>query len=223
MNTSLMQYIKNSKVPLTLAATGLLFLTAPSFANDKTAQSTLLNVQHQWAQCQYGSENDDIKESCLEALVDSTQTLSTQSPQNTELKVWLAINKSTLAGAKGGLGALSLVKESKVLLEQAIKENPTVLDGSAYTSLGSLYYQVPGWPLAFGDDDTAEKWLKQALSINPDGIDPNYFYADFLLQDGRTAEARRYFIHAKQAAPRPDRPLADKGRQREIAQKMKEL
>lgn len=49
------------------------------------------------------------------------------------------------------------MKEAKVLLEQVIEKAPETLDGSAYTSLGSLYYQVPGWPIGFGDDDKAEK------------------------------------------------------------------
>ncbi|QTG98208.1 tetratricopeptide repeat protein, partial [Vibrio furnissii] len=63
--------------------------------------------------------------------------------------------------------ALSLVKEAKVLLEQVIETAPETLDGSAYTSLGSLYYQVPGWPIGFGDDDKAEAMLQKALEINP--------------------------------------------------------
>ena len=75
---------------------------------------------------------------------------------------------------EGGLGALGLVKQAKASLEQALAIDPQALAGSAYTSLGSLYYQVTGWPLGFGDDDKAEAMLKQSLAINPDGIDPNY-------------------------------------------------
>ena len=104
-----------------------------------------------------------------------------------------------------------------------IKKDPEVLDGSAFTSLGSLYYKVPGWPIGFGDDDKAEEMLKKALAINPTGIDPNYFYGDFLAQDGRQSEAIVYLKKAQQAAPRSQRPLADKGRQQEIANKLKEL
>ncbi len=39
------------------------------------------------------------------------------------------------------------MKEARASLEAALKIAPEALDGSAYTSLGSLYYQVPGWPL----------------------------------------------------------------------------
>ena len=97
-----------------------------------------------------------------------------------------------------------------------LDKSPGTLKGSAYTSLGSLYYKVPGWPIGFGNDDKAERLLKKALEINPDGIDPNYFYGDFLVQDDREQEAIKYLTRAQQAAPRSDRPLADAGRKKEI-------
>jgi tetratricopeptide (TPR) repeat protein len=96
------------------------------------------------------------------------------------------------------------VKEAKAKLEIAIKQDPKALEGSAYTSLGSLYYQVPGWPVGFGDDEKAEKLLKQALAINPTGIDPNFFYGDFLLDQGDKAQAKVYLDKA--LAPRAPWP-----------------
>ena len=101
------------------------------------------------------------------------------------------------------------------MLEQAESIDPEALNGSIYTSLGSLYYQVPGWPVGFGSDEQAEKYLKKALSINPDGIDPNYFYGDCLLEQRRYTEAARYLEKALQAPDRPDRALADEGRREE--------
>ena len=76
---------------------------------------------------------------------------------------------------------------------------------------------MPGWPVGFGDDDKAETLLTKALAINPDGIDANYFYGDFLLREKRYNEAEQYLRKAQQAAPRPGRALADAGRQKEIA------
>ncbi|WP_371929375.1 tetratricopeptide repeat protein [Photobacterium sp. CCB-ST2H9] len=183
----------------------------------------LSDIQQQWAKCQYDTFNKDNKVQCLRNVITETKKALQQSPDRADLKVWLAINKSSLAGAKGGLGALPLVKEAKALLEDVIRTDPKVLDGSAYTSLGTLYYQVPGWPIAFGDDDKAEAMLQKALAINPDGIDPNYFYGDFLAQDGRRDDAIVYLTRASHAKPRPGRKLADAGRQREIQEKLKEL
>ncbi len=60
------------------------------------------------------------------------------------------------------------------------EKDPDALHGSIYTSLGTLYAQVPGWPLGFGDNDNAKAYFNKALEVNPAGIDPNYFYAQFL-------------------------------------------
>jgi len=130
----------------------------------------------------------------------------------------LGIIKSTYAGAKGGLGALSLAKESRKSLQKALDLEPTALDGSAYASLGTLYYKVPGWPFGFGDEDKAQELLEQALTINPDGIDPNYFYADYWFEQGDYIKAENYANKALAAAPRPERPLADEFRREEIKQ-----
>ncbi len=137
--------------------------------------------------------------------------------------VWLAINKASLAGAEGGLSGLSQAKQAKKILEQVIEKAPETLNGSAYTSLGSLYYKVPGWPIGFGDDAKAEKLLKKALEINPNGIDSNYFYGDFLVEQGKKKEAIKYLTRAQNAAPRPERPVADAGRQQEISTLLKSL
>ncbi len=90
------------------------------------------------------------------------------------------------------------------------------LNGSAYTSLGTLYFKVPGWPAGFGNNKKAEALLKKALAINPGGIDSNYFYGDYLIDRKRYADAERYLRAAIAAKPRPDRPVADMGRHKEI-------
>ncbi len=59
--------------------------------------------------------------------------------------------------------------------------------------------------------------LQKALALNPTGIDPNYFYAEYLFEQGRHEEALKYLDRAAQAAPRPGRESADKGRREEIA------
>ena len=97
------------------------------------------------------------------------------------------------------------------------------LDGSAYNSLGVLYYKVPGWPIGFGDEDKADQLLRQALQVNPEGIDSLYFWGDHLLRQGHYVEAKAALEKAKQAAPRPGRELADSGRKGEIDQLLLEV
>lgn len=149
------------------------------------------------------------------ALVARAQRVVEAYPERAEPLVWNGIIVSSLAGAKGGLGALSLAKEAKAMYEQALKLQPEALDGSAYNSLAVLYYKVPGWPLGFGDKAKAKELLDRALAINPRGIDPNYFYGEFLVETGKPAEAAAYLERALAAPARPGRDLADAGRRDE--------
>jgi len=199
---------------LLLLALGCMFSAVQA-----SLDTDLLQLQKQWAQANYATPEDE-QEQAFEELVTGARALTEQYPDNAEPMVWLAIVLSTDAGVTGGLGALAKVKEARRLLEGALQIDATVLDGSAYTSLGSLYYQVPGWPIGFGDDEKAETNLKKALAINPDGIDPNYFYGDFMLAQDNYTGAVRYLQKAGMAPPRPDRPLADLGRKREISTKL---
>jgi Tfp pilus assembly protein PilF len=116
-----------------------------------------------------------------------------------------------------------MAKTAKADLEKAIEIDDQALNGSAYTTLGTLYYKVPGWPLGFGDKASAETLLKNALRLNPQGIDSNYFYALFLLDKKQYEQAESYLLFAKKAAPRADRPLADKGRLMEIDKALAEV
>jgi Tfp pilus assembly protein PilF len=94
--------------------------------------------------------------------------------------------------------------------------DPRALDGSAYTSIGTLYYKVPGFPLGFGDKDKARAYLQKALQLDPAGIDQNYFYADYLYEQGDYRDALQYAERAAHAPPRPTRASADRGRHQEV-------
>jgi len=205
------------KTPRILAA--VLFtvaLAGPAFADDTAFNAELLSIQQAWAKVNYETPAGDAREQAFEALETRAEKFTQQNPARAEALIWEGIVESSYAGAKGGLGALSLAKEARGNLEAALKVNPKALDGSAYTSLGTLYYKVPGFPLGFGDHDKAGKLLKQALELNPTGIDPNYFYGELLFEQGKYGEALKYLDKAATAAPRPGRESADKGRHAEI-------
>ena len=194
----------------------LCLASLPAFALSEQSQQALQALQTRWAQINYQLPEAQ-REAAFGKLSEQAQLALDKEPQAPELLIWHGIILSTYAGAKGGLGALGLAKQAKASLEQALEQDPRALSGSAYTSLGSLYYQVPGWPIGFGDDEKAEAQLKRALSINPDGIDPNYFYGDFLYRAKRYEEAKLALEKALQAPPRPNRASADQGRREEIA------
>jgi tetratricopeptide (TPR) repeat protein len=206
----------------TLVCSLLCLGSLPAFALSEQGQQQLQQLQSRWAEINYQLPEKQ-REAAFATLAEQAQQALKAEPKAAELLIWRGIILSTQAGAKGGLGALSLVKQAKASLEQALAVDPQALAGSAYTSLGSLYYQVPGWPLGFGDDQKAEAMLKQALALNPDGIDPNYFYGDFLQRNRRYAEARVALEKALQAPDRPGRASADAGRRAEARQLLAEV
>jgi tetratricopeptide (TPR) repeat protein len=202
-------------------ALSLLLLGAASAqaapAADPAFDSELLSIQQAWAKVNYDTPAGAARVQAFDALEKRAAAFTHQHPTRAEALIWEGIIESSYAGAKGGLGALGLCKEARGNLEAALKLDPGALDGSAYTSLGTLYYKVPGFPLGFGDDKKAGELLQQALKLNPNGIDPNYFYAEYLYEQGDYAKARQFLDKATHAPPRPGRELADQGRHGDIA------
>lgn len=187
-----------------------------------TVAGGLHELQSRWANIQYQTP-EARRVDAFEQLYQRAETLLKAQPESAELHTWAGIIRGSQAGAEGGLSALSRVKEARSEFEQALSIDPTTLDGSAYTSLGTLYHQVPGWPISFGDDDKARELLQKGLHLNPDGIDSNYFWGDFLHDQGNDAQARQALEKALAAAPRPGRETADAGRRQEIQMLLKEI
>jgi tetratricopeptide (TPR) repeat protein len=206
-------------LPFLTAVAGLACATASlaAVAADPAFDAELLSLQQAWAEANYRTPPGDARVLAFEQLEKRAEDFTKSHPGRAEALIWEGIIESSFAGAKGGLGALSLAKEARGNLEKALKLDPAALDGSAYTSLGTLYFKVPGFPLGFGDDDKAQELLQKALQLNPDGIDPNYFYGEFLADQGHYAEALKYLQRAASAPPRPGREAADEGRHAEIA------
>ena len=201
----------------TKLSTRLFFMTLllPVTLFAQTNAEIVAELQHDWAKANY-EITGDAQIDAYETLIERADAAVTSNPKSAELLVWNGIIKSAFAGVKGGLGALSYAKQARKSLEASLKINDQVLNGSAYASLGTLYFKVPGWPLGFGSDKKAVQLLQKALAINPDGIDSNYFYADYLRKQEDFENAEKYLLKAQLAAPRPSRPVADSGRQQEI-------
>jgi len=193
----------------------LAFLSFGPLAAANTPEDLIRPIQEQWAEIKYRQPEKQQAES-YHALAVQAHRIVEANPRMPEVLIWEGIVLSSEAGAKGGLGALSLAKEARQRLDEALKLNDKALNGSAYTSLATLYAKVPGWPVGFGDKERAEEYFRKALAINPDGIDPNFFYGEYLADRGRPAEALPYLEKALKAPPRPGRELADSGRRQEI-------
>jgi len=199
------------------AAVAVLSLSSTWLAHAAGVDDAVQELQQGWESIRYQAPAGE-REKRFEALAQRAHSLSQAHPGKAEVLIWEGIVVSSLAGEKGGLGALPLVKQAKALYEQAIQIDGQALDGSAYNSLGVLYYKVPGWPIGFGDKKQARELLQKALAINPQGIDPNFFYGEFLLETDAATSAVPYLEKALQAPARPGRPLADQGRREEARQ-----
>jgi len=190
-------------------------LSQSVWALDAVDQQRLGDIQQRWAHIQYELPEGQRAEA-FEKLATQASQFKQERQSVAEAWIWSGIVSSSWAGAQGGIGALGKVKDARADLEKALALDPKALQGSAYTSLGALYDRVPGWPLGFGDSDKAEQLLKQALQLNPNGIDSLYFWGDHLYRQKHYVEARAALQKALLAAPRPGRESADAGRRKEI-------
>ncbi|MBA6328521.1 tetratricopeptide repeat protein [Colwellia sp. MB02u-6] len=175
----------------------------------------LLTLQQQWVEANYVKTQKAQKNDFTE-LQQASKKLTVEFPNHAEAWIWHGIVQSSFAGAKGGLGALSLADDAKSAFEKALSLDETALQGSAHTSLGILYLKVPGWPLSFGDNDKSEQHLKAAVKMNPTGIDINYFLAEFYLEQDQYEKAKEHLLLAQAAPQRVNRASADKFRQQEV-------
>ena len=193
----------------------LILALLPLVAWAAPVDDAVAELQHDWEVIRYQTPTGE-REKRFEALSAKAHKVAETYPGRSEPLIWEGIIVSSWAGEKGGVGALGLVKQAKADYEQAIQIDAKALDGSAYNSLGVLYYKVPGWPLGFGDKAKAKELLQKALALNPQGIDPNFFYAEYLVETKKADEAVPYLEKALQAPPRPGRQIADAGRREEV-------
>ena len=197
----------------------LLFLTFSQAAFSASMMEQVSAVQKQWAIIKYQTE-EPMQSDEYEKLIVEADTLIDAYPDNAEPLIWSAIVYSSYAGAVGGIKsitrALPAVKRSRDLLLKAEKIDSSALGGSIMTSLGALYYQVPGWPLGFGDKSKAREYLEKAVQINENGLDSNYFYGDFLVNRKEYTKAISVLERALAAPALYQRPVADQGRRDEI-------
>lgn len=198
-----------------LAALALVWFTAPAMAQTDL-DASLQDLQQRWAVANY-EKRGLPRIAALDTLAQSAIRLTALHPDRVEVWIWSGIIQATLASAGTGINSLNAATAARIDLERALALDPEAMEGAAYATLGALYYKMPGWPVGFGDREKAEKLLRLALKISPDGMDSNYFYGDFLLEQGQRRKAREHLLRAQQAPPHPGDALAHAGRQRDIA------
>lgn len=145
-------------------------------------------IEGSWADTREIEATPERKNIFLQLVSDVTDVV-VEFPSQAEPLILKSAILLTMAEDASSFVALGLVNEAKDLLQKAIGINPEASKGSALVTLGVLYYKVPSWPIAFGDNDEAETYLLKALEVDPEGIGSNYYYGEFLLEQGKEEQA----------------------------------
>lgn len=155
----------------------------------------------------------------MDALGQQADALAEEHPDKTEVVIWDGIITSERAslyneqgGITGPVKALQFASHARDILERVEKKDPKAFDAGAPTSLGVLYYRVPGFPMGFGDKKKARQLLEEAVRNAPNGLDAHYFYADFLQEQGDYAKSAEILKRALTLPVHPERPIWDKNR-----------
>jgi len=199
----------------------LLILAMPSAYAGSDTGAVLAGVPEAWAYIKYQLPKNQRKGAFRKLYARAKQIRATH-PGAIKPLLWEGIILTEYAAERGGLRALKMIEQSRKLFEKVLEINPYVSHGAAYTQLGSLYFEVPGWPFGFGDRDKARDLLKKGLSISPDGLDANYFMGKFLLRQKQYREAAHHFQRALAAPSRPGRVIADTGRKSDARRMLEE-
>lgn len=203
----------------TIILSSIFFLCSSANAE---MNANIKELQQEWAVIKYQLGQKE-QEAALEKLSLKAASVRETQPENADAYLWEGIILSTYAGAIGTLRALKAVTQSKEALEKSLALDPAASNGAANTYLGTLYYLVPEWPIAFGDLELAEEYLDKAIALNPDDIDVNFFHADFLKKLKKYSAAEAAYKRAISAPGRPGREIADTGRRKEAKKRMEKM
>ncbi|WP_245391792.1 hypothetical protein [Salinicola aestuarinus] len=187
----------------TCSLTAALAIASTAQAQDTTP--SLFPLMQRWGNVEYQMQGN-AQEQAFEALTDEINALAATHPDDPQVLTAQGVILASFARAKGGLGALDLAKQARAALERAVELDPQGEDGSALVTLGALYQHVPGWPIAFGDEDRAGELFQRAVQTRPDGVDTNFYYAQYLEDQGEHDQAVAYAERAISGEARDQRP-----------------
>jgi tetratricopeptide (TPR) repeat protein len=173
-------------------------------------------LDDEWAHITYQvpDQGEQLRE--IDALAKEAATVVGRYPGRPEPLLWQGIITSEEAGMASVFDQLGLATDARTIFEKAQAIDPNAVKGAVLMSLGVIYYRVPGFPIGFGNDRRARGFLEAALAMDPNGLDANYFYGDFLIEQGEYAKAKAVLVHALDARPYPRRPVWEAGRRAEV-------
>ncbi len=204
--------MKTNVLTTIFCAAGSALLTVPGIclATGNNLSLDLKSVEGTWAIAEYRMADQREREGALSVIAVHAATVSRKYPDSAEPLVWEGVVLSSYAEARTGLGTNRLAREALDKLLQAERIDPTALDGAVYSSLGRLYHKGPR---QVADLELAGEYYEKALAVNPDGIEANFFYGEFLYERGDITGALAHLDIACSTAVRPAHAVVDGGRQ----------
>ena len=185
-------------------------------AESPALNAEILHLALDWEHVKFQVENRDEQEKQMAVLAEHAADIEQRYKGRPEATIWVGIitsEQSSMASENGSpLKALGLAKRARDILEKVEKIDPVTLDAGAPTSLGVLYYRVPGFPIGFGDKSKARHYLQEAITNAPNGLDANYFYGDFLYEQHEYPAVAEVLKRALTLPAHPDRPIWDRSR-----------
>lgn len=193
----------------------LLFnIACVSAQENSNLEQEVNQLKHRWAVAKYRTAKEK-QLAMFDALIKDFEKLTAKYPKSAQAHLWHGTALSTYGSLKGGLGGLSAAKKARVALDKAIQIDPKAEKGQAYVIMGALYSKVPGKPIGFGDKDIARSHLSRAQIMNPNSLDANFYYAEFLKAEGEINQAKKYYEKALKCPINNDFLVADEGRRKE--------
>ena len=110
-------------------------------AGDAGVDEDVRALQREWEEIKYRKPGPE-QEKAFQTLAATAAGVRAKYADRAEPEIWYGIIVASHAGAKGGLGALSLAKDAKAALEHAIELDPK--------ALGRLRLHQPGFALLPG-------------------------------------------------------------------------
>ncbi|RZJ93712.1 MAG: hypothetical protein EON88_14060 [Brevundimonas sp.] len=202
------------KRPLLALALMAAPMTAATVTHADACDDRVRGLQQSWDHVNF-EVAQGVRTAEMARLNTQADAVVVQCGNRAEPLVWDAIITASEAGLRGGIGALGMVRDARSELEHAERINPRALNGAVYVSLCSLYAQVPGAPIGFGNRQRAREYLQRGLAMAPNDVDANFFMSDLLSREHDWDGAARYLQRAIDAPARPGRTAADRGRKAE--------
>jgi tetratricopeptide (TPR) repeat protein len=182
--------------PLLLAiASASAFATTPDLDQELAALARESDI------AKFETADGDPRFKAFEALQQHAAKVTKQYPGRAEPVIWEAWAIIEQSVVLKNFHTLGLLKQSRNKLEAALAINPNNSD--ANSTLGSLYFNVPIWPLSFGDKKKGRALHQKALAVDPMSSWKNLDYAKCLFKDDDYLGAVKYATITAHTPMRP--------------------